>query len=138
MGDRLMTVAQESAARCAAGWQWALGSGQVLRLRATGRQRWLLVTDGRLWVTATARSDDEAAEDCWLHPGQHLALPAGQEAVAEAWPSAHFEVLEAAPGSAPRAHRPGRLSAMARAWREGVQALQWTPRSPAPTSACAL
>jgi hypothetical protein len=139
MATALMTQRQESSRAGGAGWQWHLASGRALRLAPRRGPRWLLVTEGRLWVTRSGAAADEAVEDCWLHPGQHLALAAGDDAVIEAWPSARFEVLEAAPGSVlPATRRGGRLSAMARAWREGVQALQWTPYRPAPTSACAL
>lgn len=137
MASVLMTQRQESASVGGA-WQWHLASGRALRLAPCRGPRWLLVTEGRLWVTRSGAGADDAVEDCWLHPGQHLALAAGEDAVIEAWPTARFEVLEAAPGSAVAARPTGRFSAMARAWREGVQALQWTPRRPAPTSACAL
>ena len=71
-----------------------------MRLGGEGRARWLRLRSGRLWVTADRHpsgSNTDMLDDCWLRAGDTLRLEAGETAVAEAWPTASFEVLEAAP-----------------------------------------
>jgi hypothetical protein len=62
-----------------------------LTLAAVPGPRRLVVTSGRLWLTFTGGSDDH-----WLNAGEGLTLPAGAEAVAEAWPEASFQLLQPA------------------------------------------
>jgi len=99
MSPALMSQPQQSAAADAA-WKWALAEGRALRLPADGRARWLLVTEGRLWLTHSAETPSQVPLDCWLEAGDSLELPAGQDAVVESWPAARFELLQAAPRSA--------------------------------------
>lgn len=79
---------------------WRLSSGEAMRLPRESRARWLRLRSGRLWVTADRHpngGNSDLLDDCWLGAGDTLRLEAGESAVAEAWPSASFEVLEAAP-----------------------------------------
>ncbi len=80
-----------------------LGAGQALTLAATRSARRLVVTQGRMWVTLTG-----SAADHWLSAGDGLTLPAGAQAVAEAWPQASFQLLQ------PAVPRPARRAASAR------------------------
>lgn len=111
---------------------WALSEGRALRLAAEPRARWLRVTEGRVWLTHSARRPEELPLDCWLEAGDSVELPAGQDAVLEAWPSARFELLEAAPASQLSASLALKPSAALRQW---LQALR-SPSSAAP-SPCA-
>ena len=81
---------------------WRLAPGQSSTLKAAGDTRWLRVCEGKLWVTTAGRLGVEIPDDAWLQPGEVLELPAGVSAVLEGWPQASFQVLEAAPGTAPR------------------------------------
>lgn len=69
-----------------------LSRGQALTLGAARSPRRLVVTHGRLWLTTAG---DEA--DHWLGAGEGMTLPAGREAVVEAWPDAAFQLLQPAP-----------------------------------------
>ena len=73
-----------------------LAPGQALTLAAMGAPRRLVVTSGRLWLTVSGGADDH-----WLRAGEGLTLAAGQEAVAEAWPEATFQLLQPAPKRRP-------------------------------------
>lgn len=88
-----------------------LGAGQALTLAATRSARRLVVTQGRLWVTLTG-----SAADHWLSAGDGLTLPAGTQAVAEAWPEASFQLLQPA---VPRSS-PARASARLPVFKFGV------------------
>jgi len=95
--------------------QQRLGPGTALRVVAAHGPRLLSVVEGRVWLTG------EGIEgDLWLRAGEQLTLAAGTEIVAEGWPSARFDLLEAAP-----AHRVS-------VWR----GLAWTRRR-ASEPACA-
>lgn len=79
---------------------WRLSSGEAMRLPREDKARWLRLRSGRLWVTADRHPSDantDVLDDCWLRAGETLRLEAGESAVAEGWPTASFEVLEAAP-----------------------------------------
>jgi hypothetical protein len=73
-----------------------LDQGRALRLDAAPQARWLSVTEGRLWFTRSAQADNETPQDCWLEAGDAVQLPAGEDAVIEAWPKAGY-VLQATP-----------------------------------------
>ncbi len=79
-------------------WAWPLAAGQVLRLRAAPRARWLRLRSGRLWLTRTGAG--LAGGDTWLLPEQGLLLPAGSDWVVEAIEAAQACVLEAPQASA--------------------------------------
>lgn len=100
---------------------WALPEGRALRLEAEPRPRWLRVTEGRLWLTHSARRLQELPLDCWLEAGDSVELPAGQDAVLEAWPSARFELLEAAPVAPVTASLALKSSAALRQWLQGLR-----------------
>jgi NADPH-dependent ferric siderophore reductase len=68
-----------------------LQPGQALTLAGARGPRRLVVTSGRLWLTFTGSTDDH-----WLVAGDGVTLPAGAEAVAEAWPEAAFQLLQPA------------------------------------------
>ncbi|MDE2455997.1 MAG: DUF2917 domain-containing protein, partial [Burkholderiales bacterium] len=74
-------------------WEWSLARATATRLRAAPRPRWLLVTAGRVWLTQSGRGSE--SEDVWLGTGERLLLPAGSDWVAEGWPEARVELLEA-------------------------------------------
>jgi hypothetical protein len=76
---------------------WQLHPGEAMRLPASPSTRWLRLRDGAMWITADGRDDPEAPlpEDWWLRPGETLRVPAGSRFLAEGWPSASFELLEA-------------------------------------------
>jgi len=107
---------------------WALSEGSALRLAAEPRGRWLRVTQGRLWLTHSAQRPEELPLDCWLEAGDSVELPAGQDAVLEAWPSARFELLEAAPVAPVTASLALKPSAALRQWLQGLR----SPSSAAP------
>jgi hypothetical protein len=72
--------------------QQRLGPGTALRVAASRGPRLLSVVEGRVWLTG------ECIEgDLWLRVGEQFALAAGAEVVAEGWPSARFDLLEAMP-----------------------------------------
>ncbi len=75
-------------------WLWPLGQGEATRFEAAGHARWLLVAEGRVWLTRSGAGRDEGA-DVWLEAGQRHLLPAGTEWVAEGWPQARVELAEA-------------------------------------------
>jgi len=71
--------------------QQHIGPGAALRVAAARRPRRLAVTAGQVWLTG------EGIEgDLWLRAGEQVALAAGVEVVAEGWPTASFDLLEAA------------------------------------------
>ena len=98
---------------------WALDEGRAMRLTAEPRARWLRVTEGRVWLTHSAQRPEELPLDCWLEAGDGVELPGGQDAVVEAWPSARFELLEAAPASQVNASLALKPSASLRRWVQG-------------------
>ena len=107
-------------------WEGDLPRGRIVRLEASERLRWVQVTQGRVWLTATQACIGHHP-DRWLVKGASLALPPGSEWVAEAGADARYLVLEApAPRRAPLA--------FALAWRAfaGMRALSaaWTARRP--------
>lgn len=122
MSPSLMTQSQQSAV--------SLDAGRAQRLAAVQHARWLRVTQGRLWLTHSAQAAGELPLDCWLEAGDSVELPAGQDAVVEAWPSARFELLHAAPAEALSASIALKPSAALRRW---VQL--WRP-APAPCTSC--
>lgn len=78
------------------GFTTRLGTGQALTLAAARAPRRLQVTHGRLWLTL-----DGGGADHWLAAGEGLTLAAGREAVVEGWPTAAFQLLQAAPRRLP-------------------------------------
>lgn len=73
-------------------WEWALNQASARRLPAADTPRWLVVTDGRVWLTRSGAGLEGG--DIWLGAGEGHALPAGSEWVAEGWPAARVELLE--------------------------------------------
>jgi hypothetical protein len=71
---------------------WTVAPGEARPLEIGPGSRWLRVTEGRLWLTVPGTAD-EPAQDVWLESGDGVALPAGAQAVLEAWPSAQFQLL---------------------------------------------
>ena len=99
-----------------------LGGGEACTLAATGRGRWLLVAQGRVWLTGLPT--EERGGDVWLARGEWVWVPAGAQPVVEAEATAgpapaaaEFLLLEA---SRPWAQRV-RGGGVARL-REGVRA----------------
>lgn len=74
-------------------WVWPLAVGQVLRLTAAPRDRYLQLRSGRLWLTRSGAG--LAGGDVWLLPGQGLCLPRGSDWVVEATETAQACLLEA-------------------------------------------
>jgi hypothetical protein len=75
-------------------WEWALPAGCAHRVQASPLPRWLQVTGGVVWLTATADAG-VANPDRWLAAGERLWLPAGSEWIAEGDQPAHYTLLEA-------------------------------------------
>lgn len=86
-------------------WNWVLAGGRAQVLPALPVARWLVVTEGRAWVTRTHEALDgadlaEAADgaraggDHWLTVGDRLWLAPGTQWVAEAWPRARLALLQ--------------------------------------------
>lgn len=75
-------------------WEGDLPRGRVVRLAGADVARWLQVTQGRVWLTATHSHIGHHA-DRWLLAGDRLALPPGSEWVAEGDPGARYLLLEA-------------------------------------------
>lgn len=88
MSTQAMTTSHQSAP-----WEWALDGTSATRLAAANAARWLVVTDGRVWLTRSGAGLEGG--DVWLGAGERLPLPAGSEWVAEGWPRARLELLEA-------------------------------------------
>ncbi|MFO6420722.1 DUF2917 domain-containing protein [Hylemonella sp. W303a] len=79
-------------------WQWALPPRTATRIAAGSQPRWLRVVEGRVWLTQSGAGEHSAQDrggDLWLAAGQRHCLPPGAEWVAEGWPQARIEVLEA-------------------------------------------
>lgn len=79
-------------------WQWALAPRTATRIAAGRQARWLSVVEGRVWLTESGAGENgklSLGGDVWLAAGQRHRLPAGAEWVAEGWPQARIEVLEA-------------------------------------------
>lgn len=89
MNTQSMTISHQNSAP----WQWLLGRGEVTRFERTDHARWVHVAEGRVWLTRSGAGPDEA--DVWLEAGQRHLLPAGTEWVAEGWPQACVELVEA-------------------------------------------
>jgi hypothetical protein len=83
MTQSLMTQAQQSAAAPGSA-DWAIGSGEALRLDIGPGERELQVTQGRLWLTREG-TRDAPAQDLWLSAGDTVALDSGSEWVIEGW-----------------------------------------------------
>lgn len=81
-------------AQAVAPWEGNLPQGQALRLDSAEVPRWLQVTRGRVWLTAT-QSTIGLHPDCWVVAGERIALPPGSEWVAEGDPGASYLLLEA-------------------------------------------
>lgn len=96
-------------------WEWRLAAGKAITLAAAPMARWLVVTDGRVWLTRTGGGPD--SPDVWLAAGERHRLPAGSEWLAEGWPEASVELLEA-PVSAPASRAVPRW----RAWPPALRA----------------
>jgi len=77
-------------------WVWPLCG--VSRLKATREVRWLVVDEGRVWLTRSQRHAG-LNDDIWLGPGQRHRLPAGSEWVVEAQPNARLELLLVPPAA---------------------------------------
>jgi Protein of unknown function (DUF2917) len=108
MNHKSMTFSHHAEA-----WEWVLPAGDVQRVAAAPRARWLSVGTGRVWLTRTGAGP--AGEDLWLGAGERVRLPAGSDWVLEAWPAARLSVLEERPTAAARSsQRQGRRSAL---WR---------------------
>jgi len=90
MSPSLMSDSQQSTTS-----EVTLLQGSARRLVADRKLRCLRVTEGMVWLTSSALSDDEVPADFWLKAGDVLMLSPGQEAVIEGWPSARFELLPA-------------------------------------------
>jgi hypothetical protein len=71
---------------------WSLAPGEVRSLTTGPGERWLRVSEGRVWLTLPG-SVDEPADDVWLETGETVALPEGSRLVLEGWPSARFQLL---------------------------------------------
>jgi hypothetical protein len=138
----MMKQQHQSLACAAAPWAWHLAAGAVRRIEASGCARWLVVSEGRVWLT---RSDPQAGgapageiappgadlpralpQDHWLAAGEQLLLPAGSAWLIEAWAPAGTDArarvamwLPAVPEAAPALSERGRLRAWAwlRRWR---------------------
>jgi hypothetical protein len=74
-------------------WEWTLPAGEATKLAAAPVARWLAVTEGRVWLTQSGAGPE--SPDVWLDAGERHRLPAGTEWVAEGWPEARVELLEA-------------------------------------------
>lgn len=100
-------------------WEGVLPQGQVARVEAVERPRWLQVTRGRVWLTATHTTMGPHA-DRWLCAGDRLELPPGSDWVAEGDPGARYLLLEA----------PARRRAAGGAWTAWWRALRaaWSAR----------
>ncbi len=112
-------------------WEGALASGQAVRLAPAEDDRWLHLTYGRVWLTVTDTGHGTPS-DCWLAAGDHLALPARTEWVAEAQGPARYLLLDAPlrrGALAARAAAKPRPSVLVRtvwrAWR--ALSAAWTP-----------
>ena len=96
-----MTMHQSQQSSIPHGSVWHLDPGRALRLPASTQPRWLRLAGGRLWLTRdqTAQFAEQRGlpADEWLSPGEAVALAPGISVVAEGWPSADFELLEAPP-----------------------------------------
>ena len=88
MNTATMTTTQQSPT-------WRLAPGQALRLPAVGRERWLRVLEGEVWLTLSS-TPASGSDDTWLAPGGQSLLPAGREVVLEGHPRASFQLLEPA------------------------------------------
>ncbi|MED5620450.1 DUF2917 domain-containing protein [Ideonella sp. BN130291] len=128
MSTTLMSHSQESSASQAVR-KWGLTEGSAMRLAAEDRGRWLLVTEGRVWLTTSATTPEQVPHDCWLEAGDSIELPASQDAVIESWPSARFELRQVAPGAEVSASLALKPSAALRRW---LQALRPSQQGPAP------
>ncbi|RZU02178.1 DUF2917 domain-containing protein [Rivibacter subsaxonicus] len=99
MSTLMMHQPQQSMA--AAGMLWHLDPGRAVRLAPSAQPRWLRLAGGRLWLTRDralhVAEQRGLPADEWLRPGEAVALAPGVSVVAEGWPSADFELLEAAP-----------------------------------------
>jgi hypothetical protein len=73
-------------------WLWPVADAR--RLPAAPMARWLVVSEGCVWLTRSRR-EAGLSEDIWLDAGQSQWLPAGSAWVIEAWPQAQVEVLQA-------------------------------------------
>jgi len=91
---------------------WSVEPGTSMTLAAHRHRRLLQACEGRLWVT-TEGTDQDAALDVWLLPGETVALEPGVSVVLEGWPSARFRVL--VPAMAAEA-RPRWSDRIVRAW----------------------
>lgn len=89
MEGRSMTIQHQQAAP----WEWPLAPARATRLRARRRPRWLVVTQGRVWLTRSGAGPQ--GDDVWLREGERQLIAAGTEWVAEGWPEARVALLEA-------------------------------------------
>lgn len=128
MSLSLMSRSQQS---MAAGIRLSLAEGKAMRLPATSAERWLQVTQGRVWLTATADKDHPVSADCWLTAGEHTSLKAGQDVVVEGWPHAHFHLLSQPPGRSVRSWRGVEVVVALGRW------LRRLGRRPSAASSCA-
>ena len=110
MSTRFMHNVQRSAGAAV----WVLPQGTSTTLEVGPAPRVLQVIEGRLWLT-TPGTDDDAALDLWLMPGESVELDAGAEVVMEGWPAARFTLL-VPPAAARHESWAARLATRARAW----------------------
>ena len=83
-------------------WLWNLDAGAATTLAEQNQPRWLVVNQGRVWVTRRDSPAGVGADDIWLQAGQSLSLPAGTAWVIEAWPQARLSLLAPAPQAVKR------------------------------------
>lgn len=95
-------------------WLWSLEAGAATTLAEQTQPRWLVVNQGRVWVTRRDSPAGVGADDIWLQAGQSLSLPAGTAWVIEAWPQARLSLLAPAPQAVKRGVAPGALTPI---WR---------------------
>lgn len=102
---------------------WRLAPGTVRWLMPAAHARWLVATDGRLWLTRRAAGTAPEA-DVWLRPGERLGLAPGSDWLIEAWGEGAFVLLEAPPSPEAIAAPPSRRV------RSGRPAAPGAPRAP--------
>lgn len=88
MNARLMTNSYQEMP-----WVWCFTPRTARRIAAERHARWLVVVEGEVWLTQSGAGLE--GKDIWLTAGQSHYLPAGVEWVAEGWPKACVELLEA-------------------------------------------
>lgn len=95
--------------------RWTLASSELKRLAPSAIGRWLVASEGRLWLTQTGGGAAREA-DVWLQPGQRQWLAAGSEWLIEGWgvEPAAFVLLEPPPARSARPASPAAARAASR------------------------